>query len=98
VAFPSQQRPTEIAGEVVDRLWGAFPFTAPFNVSGCPAASVYCGVSEGMPVGLQVVGPQRGDALVLDVSEELEAALGLTVTELEQLYAVKSAREETTAP
>jgi Asp-tRNA(Asn)/Glu-tRNA(Gln) amidotransferase A subunit family amidase len=98
VAFPNHQRPTEIAGEAVDRLWGAFPFTAPFNVSGCPAASVHCGVSDGLPIGLQVVGPQHGDALVLDVSEELEAALGLTLSELEQLYAVKSPREETAAP
>ena len=36
-AFELGSRPTTIAGRRVGRLWGAFPFAAPFNVSGHPA-------------------------------------------------------------
>jgi enoyl-CoA hydratase len=75
VAFPLGRRPSEIDGRRVDSLWGPFPFTAPFNVSGSPAASVPCGLTAGLPVGLQVVGPSGGDRAVLDLCEDLESAL-----------------------
>jgi Asp-tRNA(Asn)/Glu-tRNA(Gln) amidotransferase A subunit family amidase/enoyl-CoA hydratase/carnithine racemase len=77
VAFPLGRRPTEIDGRPVDSLWGAFPFTAPFNVAGSPAASIPCGLADGMPVGLQVVGPAGGDQGVLDLCEGIEEALAL---------------------
>jgi aspartyl-tRNA(Asn)/glutamyl-tRNA(Gln) amidotransferase subunit A len=42
------------------------PYTYPFNLTQQPAASIPCGFSsEGLPVGLQIVGPARGDAVVL---------------------------------
>jgi amidase len=51
-------------------------FTAPYNVSGQPAASVPAGRSrDGLPIGVQVVGPPAGDRLVLAVAAALEAAL-----------------------
>jgi amidase len=51
-------------------------FTAPFNLSGQPAASIPCGFDEsGLPFGLQVVGPPRGDLRVLQVSRQLEEAM-----------------------
>lgn len=51
-------------------------FTAGFNVTGQPAASVPLGLtSEGLPMGLQVAGPPLGDALVLAVSRQLEEAM-----------------------
>jgi amidase len=51
-------------------------FTAPFNVSGQPAASVPAGLSdEGLPIGAQLVGPRDGDARVLQVSRQLEEAI-----------------------
>ena len=44
--------------------WTAF--TYPFNATGQPAATLPCGfTSEGLPVGLQVVGKWRQDATVL---------------------------------
>jgi amidase len=39
--------------------------TSPFNVSGHPAVSVPCAISNGLPVGLMLVGPRGGDATVL---------------------------------
>ena len=75
VAFPIRERPTEIDGQNVGGLWGPFPFTAPFNVSGSPAASIPVGIADGMPVGLQVVGPAGGEEEILNLCEQLEAAI-----------------------
>lgn len=73
--FPLGERPTEIDGVSVDSLWGPFPFAAPFNVSGSPAASVPVGLAEGLPVGLQVVASHHAEGPLLDFCEELEAEL-----------------------
>lgn len=74
-AFPLGQRPREIAGEKVNWLWGAFPFTAPFNVAGVPAATLPCGVTDGMPIGVQLIARHGAEQLLLDISEDLEDAL-----------------------
>lgn len=50
-------------------------FSIPFNLSQQPAASVPCGFTpEGLPVGLQVVGPKYADALVLRAARAYERA------------------------
>ena len=50
------------------------PFTYPFNLTGQPACSVPCGFTKaGLPVGLQLVGPQHADPLVLGVAHAFEA-------------------------
>lgn len=75
-AFPLDTRPASVHGAAVDALWGAFPFTAPFNVAGNPAVSVPCGLSGGLPIGLQLVAAHGREQLLLDVSEDLEEELG----------------------
>ena len=53
-------------------------FTYPFNMTRSPAASVCVGTDRaGLPIGLQLVGPQHGDLVVLRAAAALEAALGL---------------------
>jgi Asp-tRNA(Asn)/Glu-tRNA(Gln) amidotransferase A subunit family amidase len=53
-------------------------FTYPFNLTRSPAGTVCAGFTDdGMPVGLQLVGPQHGDLVVLRAMAALEAALGL---------------------
>ncbi|MCU1497713.1 MAG: hypothetical protein JWM47_1666 [Acidimicrobiales bacterium] len=52
-------------------------FTYPFNLTRSPAGSVCAGfTADGMPVGLQVVGPQHGDVAVLRALAVLEDAIG----------------------
>lgn len=44
----------------------------------CPALSLPCGfTSEHLPVGLQIVGPSKGEAQLLSAANALEAVLGL---------------------
>ena len=53
--------------------WAEFSY--PFNFSGNPAASVPCGFTEdGLPVGLQIVGPRFGDLAVLQAAAAFERA------------------------
>lgn len=51
-------------------------FTYPFNLTRSPAGSIHAGFTPaGLPVGLQLVGPQHGDLVVLRAMAALEAAL-----------------------
>jgi aspartyl-tRNA(Asn)/glutamyl-tRNA(Gln) amidotransferase subunit A len=51
------------------------PFTYPFNLTGFPAATVPVGrTSAGLPVGLQIVGGFRADAVVLTAAAAFEQA------------------------
>jgi len=51
--------------------WTAFTF--PFNLTGQPAATVPCGMVDGLPVGLQIVGRWHDDATVLRAAAAFEA-------------------------
>ncbi|MDB5828436.1 MAG: putative amidase [Variovorax sp.] len=55
-----------------------FPWTMPFNMTGHPAVSVPCGFgSDGLPVGLQLVGRFRDDVGLLRACALFEQATGL---------------------
>ena len=50
-------------------------FTVPINLVGVPAASIPVGdFSDGLPVGLQVVGARHADASVIGICHQLEQA------------------------
>jgi aspartyl-tRNA(Asn)/glutamyl-tRNA(Gln) amidotransferase subunit A len=59
--------PIEIDGETADTVrksW--YPYTLPFNLSGNPAVTLPCGFgADGLPIGVQLVGPHMGDARLL---------------------------------
>ncbi|HYU62358.1 MAG TPA: Asp-tRNA(Asn)/Glu-tRNA(Gln) amidotransferase subunit GatA [Verrucomicrobiae bacterium] len=47
------------------------------NLAGLPGISVPCGTADGLPVGLQVLGPQWGENVVLRVARTYEEASGM---------------------
>jgi aspartyl-tRNA(Asn)/glutamyl-tRNA(Gln) amidotransferase subunit A len=49
--------------------------TIPPNMAGLPGLSIPCGLSEGLPVGLQLVGPQFSENRLFQVGHALERAL-----------------------
>jgi aspartyl-tRNA(Asn)/glutamyl-tRNA(Gln) amidotransferase subunit A len=55
-------------------------YTIPANLAGVPALSVPCGLVEGLPVGLQFIGPHWGESSVLRAGSALEKALALDMT------------------
>ena len=50
--------------------------TIPVNLAGLPGISVPCGLSEGLPVGLQVIGKPLDEATILKVAHAFEQARG----------------------
>ncbi len=52
-------------------------FTYPFNMTRSPAATVCAGLTAtGLPVGIQLIGPQHADLVVLRSAAALERAIG----------------------
>jgi Asp-tRNA(Asn)/Glu-tRNA(Gln) amidotransferase A subunit family amidase len=72
---PVSTRPGVVNGEE-SANWVSY--TYPFNMTRSPAGTVCAGLTPaGQPVGLQVVGPQHADQVVLRTVAAIEAALGL---------------------
>ncbi len=64
--------PQKINGKAVSHS-GWYAFTHPFNATGLPAASIPCGwSSEGLPIGMQIIGRRFDDLTVLQVSKAFE--------------------------
>ena len=65
-----------IGGEGAGSIRSAwYPYLWPFNLSGHPAVSLPCGwSSDGLPIGLQIVGPWHADRRVLALAAHLESA------------------------
>jgi aspartyl-tRNA(Asn)/glutamyl-tRNA(Gln) amidotransferase subunit A len=71
VAFPIGEKANDpLAMYLCDVL------TIPPNLAGLPGLSIPCGLSEGLPVGLQLVGRQFSENLLFRVGHALEQALG----------------------
>jgi aspartyl-tRNA(Asn)/glutamyl-tRNA(Gln) amidotransferase subunit A len=50
--------------------------TVPMSLAGIPAISIPCGLSGGLPVGLQLAGPAFSENRLLDAAHALELSLG----------------------
>ena len=73
--FPIGQPPDRIDGKDVPPRSSYSPMTRPFNLSGQPAASIPCGFSsEGLPIGLHIIGKRGDEATVLRASAAFEQA------------------------
>jgi Asp-tRNA(Asn)/Glu-tRNA(Gln) amidotransferase A subunit family amidase len=84
----------EMNGERLRTYFHWLALTYGITLTGHPAASIPCGVDEqGMPFGLQIVGPHKGDRFTLGVAHALEQvfarrpALARPLPELDRLRA-----------
>ena len=50
--------------------------TIPSNMAGMPGLSIPCGLSEGLPVGFQLIGRQFSENLLFSTGHALERAVG----------------------
>jgi aspartyl-tRNA(Asn)/glutamyl-tRNA(Gln) amidotransferase subunit A len=74
-AFHIGTKPDTIGGREVDPDWTFNPFNLLANVTRRPAASVPCGFSsDGLPIGLQIVGRRGEESTVLRASAAFEKA------------------------
>ena len=72
VAFPFGSRTSDPY-----QMYLADLYTIPTNLYGGPAISVPCGLSEGLPVGFQVMAPTLADDRMYRVAAALESAVGI---------------------
>lgn len=56
------------------RLFAYTPYTMLFNITGQPAMSLPLSFSQGLPVGVQFVGPYGQDGLMLQLARQIEVA------------------------
>ncbi len=76
LAVPAfEARPAGSVPMTPETMLGWTPFTYPFNLTQQPACTIPCGLTaDGLPVGLQIVGPMFDDALVLRAARAFESA------------------------
>ena len=60
--------------EYTERALEMLPNTSPFNVTGFPAMTVPCGTSDGLPIGMMLVGGRGDDATVLRAGDAYDRA------------------------
>ncbi len=77
ILTPTSPTPAFKIGEKKDPLsmYLSDVFTVPASLAGLPAVSVPCGFVQGLPVGLQIIGPQFQDQLVLEVADLYEKSV-----------------------
>jgi len=66
-------------GEKTDNplaMYLADVLTIPPNMAGLPGLSIPCGLSEGLPVGLQLIGAQFSESTLFRTGHALERAIG----------------------
>jgi amidase len=70
-------RPIPVDGDIPEILaaaLGNLHNTSPFDVTGNPALSVPCGMSDGLPIGMMLVGRHFDDATVLRAGHAFQSA------------------------
>ena len=80
--FPKSQRYVEtINGQPTQTYIDWIAITFAITMTSCPALSLPIGFTRtGLPVGLQVVGPPRGEAALLRACHHMEAVFDLAAT------------------
>jgi amidase len=69
--------PTEIAGRRMETYHEWMKVVLPVTMAGCPALAVPAGFGpEGLPIGLQLVGPHHGERACLELAHAYDRASG----------------------
>ncbi len=69
--IPAKDAPVQ---EITRRSWEPTRNTCPFNATGHPAISIPCGMSDGLPVGLMLVGKHWDERTIYRASAAFEAS------------------------
>ncbi len=75
VAFPLGERVSDPLAMYLSDVC-----TIPVSLAGLPAISIPCGLSAGLPVGLQIAGPAFSENRLFEVAHALEGALAFDPT------------------
>ena len=80
ILTPTSPSPAFRVGERTDdplKMYAADVCTVTVNIAGLPAISVPCGISEnGLPIGMQMIGPKFSEQMLFDVAECYETICG----------------------
>ena len=82
--FPVEQNyPETVAGKTMETYVDWFAPTFVLSLTGLPVGCVPCGLDdEGLPVGLQIVGPPLGEEGVLALARQIQQALPIGLPDL----------------
>jgi amidase len=68
----------EVEGRALETYFDWYMIAYAITVTALPALALPCGfTASGLPVGLQLVGPPRGEAALLSAAALYEAAAGI---------------------
>jgi len=74
-APPIKSLMAKVNGKEYPCMWIHRPFQSPHNLTGCPAVSLPMGFDrEGMPLSLQIVGPEWNEGRILGIASAYEEA------------------------
>jgi len=60
-------------GDILARAFEMLPNTSPFNVTGHPAMAIPCGMSDGLPVSMMLVGKDYDESTIYQAASAFEA-------------------------
>jgi amidase len=69
--LPPPDAPREL---YIQRAFEMVPNTAPFNATGHPAMSIPCGMSDGLPIGLMLIGKYYDESVIYQAAAAFEGA------------------------
>jgi aspartyl-tRNA(Asn)/glutamyl-tRNA(Gln) amidotransferase subunit A len=64
----------DVGGEEILYRLALIPYNSPWSLAGVPVAVVPCGLVEGLPVGLALIGPPFGEEVVLRAAHVFQRA------------------------
>ena len=64
--------PSASLAEIIERAFEMIANTAPFNATGHPAMSIPCGMSNGLPIGMQLVGKYYDEITIYKAAHAFE--------------------------